>query len=151
MLRLKHRTRRAYNYPPEILSDLDWKSPETVERPHVWRCARKQRENARQKIMHVREWMAFMCCAGVPTMRFEFLKDLPRLKGWIGTLAPYAVTTQRCRIMSVSAFLKFIQRADLMEVKATTKSVKSVLFFLENGPYQGQQVRGRSQAASPGR
>ncbi|KAJ8372441.1 hypothetical protein AAFF_G00289410 [Aldrovandia affinis] len=44
---------------------------------HMCGDARKQRENARQKIMHVREWMAFMCCAGVPTMRFKFLKDLP--------------------------------------------------------------------------
>ncbi|KAJ8371750.1 hypothetical protein AAFF_G00302570 [Aldrovandia affinis] len=98
---------------------------------HMCGDARKQQENARQKIKHVREWMAFMCCAGVPTMRFEFLKDLPRLKGWIGTLAPYAVTTKRCRIMSVSAFLKYLQRADLVEVKASRKSVKSVLFFLE--------------------
>ncbi|KAJ8358489.1 hypothetical protein AAFF_G00435770 [Aldrovandia affinis] len=97
---------------------------------HMCGDARKQRENARQKIQHVREWMTFMCCAGVPTTRFEFLKDLPQLKGWIGTLARYAVTTQRCRIMSVSAFLNYIQRADLVEVRASRKSIKSALFFL---------------------
>ncbi|KAJ8351003.1 hypothetical protein AAFF_G00165880 [Aldrovandia affinis] len=97
---------------------------------HMCGDARKQRENARQKIQHVREWMTFMCCAGVPTTRFEFLKDLPQLKGWIGTLARYAVTTQRCRIMSVSAFLNYIQRADLVEVRASRKSIKSASFFL---------------------
>ncbi|KAJ8371748.1 hypothetical protein AAFF_G00302550 [Aldrovandia affinis] len=96
---------------------------------HMCGDAWKQQENARQKIKHVREWMAFMCSAGVPTMRLEFLKDLPRLKGWIGTLAPYAVTTKRCRIMSVSAFLKYLQRADLVEVKADNEECEELHLF----------------------
>ena len=51
---------------------------------------------------------------------------------WTDSLKHLAITTRRIRIGNVKCFLKFLQEAELPEVKASRKSLQGSLFTLQS-------------------
>nr|XP_046231996.1 uncharacterized protein LOC124052114 [Scatophagus argus] len=92
---------------------------------------KRQAENARQRVTHVRQWAIFMADSKVPDLVMSFLSNRKRFLEWVSSLKRHVVTTQLIIIGNVRGFLKFLLEAQLPEVKAPRKRLERALFMLQ--------------------
>nr|XP_046231483.1 uncharacterized protein LOC124051823 isoform X1 [Scatophagus argus]XP_046231484.1 uncharacterized protein LOC124051823 isoform X1 [Scatophagus argus] len=98
---------------------------------HITGPGKRQAENARQRVTHVRQWAIFMADSKVTDLVMSFLSNRQRLLEWVSSLKRHAVTTQLIIISNVRGFLKFLLEAQLPEVKAPRKHLEGALFTLQ--------------------
>ena len=78
---------------------------------HISGQSKKDVENAKQRVQHVRAWAYFMSDKQVPSLTFSFLNNHERLIQWTDSLKHLAISTRTIRIGNVKCSLKFLQKA----------------------------------------